>query len=327
MASYNSVSKDINIAKEVGAPSELFITADYKKSMSKINRLLLGHNRYATKGKITKENAHPFKQSHIVGAHNGSLSWAGQAELEDTNNKFETDSEAIFWSMASRGFEETWKLLANPVYEQNAFALTWFDTTSNKFYMVRNKKRPLYYGYTEKQDAMFWSSELGALQWILFRNGMSAGGKDFKTYSVTEDTLYEWEIPQAHDAKVESPKMSTLETPEPLYKTYTSPFGNESSNVTHYHSYGHNSQNVFKFPEVPEKFRPPYKNDKGTVLGKKFVESLTDAGCLYCGTKGLEWGKFGYFPTFGASNITEYLCEECYGDSEIREMIRDCSNV
>lgn len=336
MASYNSNTKNINIAKEIGAPSEVLRSKDYTTSMGQINRLLLGHNRYATKGKITKQNAHPFKQGPIVGAHNGSLTWAGQGKLEDKDNRFETDSEAIMWSLSTRGFDETWRFLANPVYDQNAFALTWFDTSTNKFFMVRNSKRPLYYAYTEKDDAIYWASELGMLQWILFRNGLS--GKDFKTYSVNTDTLYSWDIVKGPDDKVVPPTMRKLDTPDPLYTQSSIFYPNSSDNHSfdfdqsnRYYPNGttpHKADNIVKFPseERVNNFRPPYKSDKGFVLGKKLITSLTDGGCFYCGEKNFEWGTFAYFPTFG-SNTTEYLCRECYLDNDIKKLVADCSNA
>lgn len=333
MAAYNSNTKNIYIAKEVGSPPEVIRSSDYTKSMSQINRLLLGHNRYATKGKINKENAHPFKQSNIIGAHNGSLTYMGQQRLEDKDNKFETDSEAIMWSLSTRGFDETWKYLANPVFEANAFALTWFDTNTNKFYLVRNKKRPLFYALTEKDDAVYWASELGALQWIMYRNGLT--GKDFKAFSVNEDTLYEWEIVKVSDEKVSPPKLRKLDTPEPLWSQTTTYYPNSSTppfnfdQSSKHHSNGKPSNNnvlQFPSPERVNSFRPPYKSDKGFVIGKKFISNLTEQGCFYCGERNFKWGEFAYFPTFGTSNTTEYLCKECYLDNDIKQIVVDCSN-
>ena len=333
MASYNPTSKDIHIAKETGAPYELLRSADYTKSMQKVNRLLMGHNRYATKGKINKENAHPFKQSHIVGAHNGSLSFIGQQRLEDKDNKFDTDSEAIFWHISAHGFEDTWKYIANPVYEQNAFALTWFDTSQNKLFIVRNSKRPLFYAYSGKHDSIFWASEIGALQWIMYRNGLNQGESMIKTYSVNENTLYSWPIVK-EEGVVSDPTMTKLKTPEPLYQPNVN-YHSSNYNSTNFTGCGvppfdldkNKVVNLFPDEEKVAKFRQPYKNDNGTVLGKKAVEKITQAGCFYCGEKNFEWGKFAYLPTFGVSNTTEYLCKDCYLDPEIKQMVVDLSNA
>lgn len=339
MASYNPATKDINIAKEVGAPSELIRHSDYTKSMSKVNRLLLGHNRYATKGAINRDNAHPFKQGHIIGAHNGSLLFSGQARLEDKDHKFGTDSEAIFWSISTKGFDETWRLIANPVFEGagtsgNAFALIWFDTKSNRLNMVRNSRRPLFYAYTEKHDAVYWASEVGMLEWIMFRNGFS--GKEFKVYSVTENTLYSWPIADKNESIVEAPTMTTLAIPEPLYvvqkaSEYSTTMLMQGGTTNHHHhtTTSKKTTNVVNFPSAAQvkNFRPPYKNDKGIVCGKKFLTTLAAQGCFYCGEPEFKWGDFAYLPTIGGANITEYLCEECFLDNEIRQMVVDCSNA
>lgn len=327
MASYSPATKDINIAKEVGAPQEVIRSSDYIKSMGKVNRLLLGHNRYATKGKINKENSHPFKHSHIVGAHNGTLSYLGQKKLEDTSHTFDTDSEAIFWSISTRGFEETWKYLANPTYEAiNAFALTWFDTQTNKFHIVRNDKRPLFYSYSEKNDALFWASESGALHWIMARNGISSG----KVYVVNADTLYTWDICHAANETVSNPHMTKLEIPEAI----PTPTYNHNYSKWEQHppfNFGHNNSNVTPlFPNDDDdkvaKFRPPYKNDRGMVLSKKLIGPIVDQGCFYCNEKNFKWGEFAYFPTFRSSNVTEFLCKSCYSDKEVKKLVMDCSN-
>src|SRR3546814_8848521 len=64
----------------------------------------VGHNRFATKGKVNDLNAHPFHYGNIVGAHNGTLeksSWdALDKKLgEDTD----VDSQAIITSIATFG--------------------------------------------------------------------------------------------------------------------------------------------------------------------------------------------------------------------------------
>lgn len=330
MAAYNSFTGVVDMAKAVGPPSEVLRSSGYTKAMSKINRCLIGHNRYATKGKINEENAHPFKHQNIVGAHNGTLSYVAQKRLEDKEHEFGTDSEAIMWSIATRGFEETWKYIANPVYDQNAFALTWFNTKTDKFCLIRNKKRPLYYAYTEKEDAIFWASELGALQWIMYRNGFV--GKEFKTFSVNEDTLYEWDIVKTSDELVSKPKMTKLDTPEPLYKASTQTHDNVTPWNVNSPSYNHASrQHTFAFTpkqisEQVTNFRQPYKTDKGVVIGKKFAMNLASQGCFYCGETNFKWGEFAHFPTFGAANQTEYLCKECYQDNMIRQIVMDCNN-
>ena len=52
--------------------------------------IIVGHNRKATKGQITPENAHPFHEGNIVLVHNGTI-W----NSDDLNKDVDVDSHAI----------------------------------------------------------------------------------------------------------------------------------------------------------------------------------------------------------------------------------------
>src|SRR5690348_5835448 len=64
--------KIVTVAKSVGTPWDLYDTSSFRSLFSKSHTLLLGHNRYATVGAITKGNAHPFEHDNVVGVHNGT---------------------------------------------------------------------------------------------------------------------------------------------------------------------------------------------------------------------------------------------------------------
>src|ERR1700761_5954399 len=78
-------------------PSPIFIgTQEYADWLAlSANKVLLGHNRYATVGDKTVANSHPFQFPELVGAHNGTLDkWAlNQLPGKD---KYGTDSEALY---------------------------------------------------------------------------------------------------------------------------------------------------------------------------------------------------------------------------------------
>lgn len=108
------------------------------------------HCRAATQGKITKMNAHPFKHGHIIGMHNGTV------DRKFTNrDKFDTDSEAIFYNISTMGLNKAIEELqdASPAY-----ALVWYNLKEKSLNFIRNNKRPL--SYTKSlSGSIFWSSD------------------------------------------------------------------------------------------------------------------------------------------------------------------------
>lgn len=143
------------VSKKLGNPFELLDSREYEKEYSKFNNwAMLGHNRWATKGKITKANAHPFTFDNVVGAHNGTL--RSVTNLRDWKD-FEVDSENIMWNIECEGILETLPKL------QGAYALTVYDEGEKAVFLARNQERPLYFCYTKDAKTLFWASE----QWIL----------------------------------------------------------------------------------------------------------------------------------------------------------------
>lgn len=121
----------------------------------------VAHLRWATKGNIHRDNAHPFQHGPITMVHNGTL--LNEKDLGNWN--FATDSEYICKSLAEREDpRETIKLL------NGAFALVWHDRRTNKMYMTRNGDRELSYAYVKNKNALLFASEWPMMQWLGWRN-------------------------------------------------------------------------------------------------------------------------------------------------------------
>ena len=142
------------VVKKLGTPWDLYKDQDYAFASKGSFNVLMGHNRWATKGAINEKNAHPFEFQTLVGAHNGTLT--SQYLLDDSKN-FEVDSENIYHHMEKHGPEATCKVLAG------AYALTWYDKVAHSINFLRNDQRDLHYTYTKDRKTLLWASE----KWML----------------------------------------------------------------------------------------------------------------------------------------------------------------
>lgn len=136
-----------------------FLEGLFDKAESDIikeGRILIGHNRAATKGTKTWNNTHPFQEDHISLVHNGTL--YTHKHLADTD----VDSHAICHAISKQGYQRTLKEL------WGAFALVWYNESNKRLYLVRNKERPL--NIVESKGLFVISSEPGLASWILERN-------------------------------------------------------------------------------------------------------------------------------------------------------------
>lgn len=183
---------DTKVLKEVGYttklwekyPDEFTLSHLYKSTDCKV---LMGHNRYATTGAKTADNAHPFKHGKITGAHNGTLS-AWWLDKLDGNKLFDVDSEAIFYSLNKNGFEKTMATL------HGAWALTWWDEYTSTLNFIRNEERTLFYQWDKSGTTMFWASESWMLMAALSLAKIDTG--DQKIHAFTANRLYEIAFPE-----------------------------------------------------------------------------------------------------------------------------------
>jgi Glutamine amidotransferase domain len=110
--------------------------SDIRKKALRCGFALVGHNRKATRGTITDENAHPFwVEDKLVLVHNGSM-WGSHKHLADT----EVDSHAIAHVLANEPDTEKALQTINAAY-----ALIWYDIQGKKLNVIRNKERPLHH--------------------------------------------------------------------------------------------------------------------------------------------------------------------------------------
>ena len=334
-ASILRFKEEMRLAKAVGHPFNLIWSKEYVDLMKEPSKVYIGHNRFATLGKHTEDNAHPFMFDTVVGAHNGTLEKSSIRELYEYD-KFGTDSEAIYSHINKYGVDATIPLL------EGAWALTWYDKLDNTINFIRNNKRPLHYAYSEDHCTLLWASELDMLKMVIGRSYKKV--KDDDWYVVPENTHLKWEIPNSIAGQFKAPEQKKLEgraTPVFQYRGGYGHYGHNSyqydytdedySTVFGYSDIDKKKKsdtNVVNFPYVPKrkdtaKFRPPYKDHNGKIINKVRFNGIVEQGCVFCGDDSIEWGEFIH-PLKSLDAGTVFLCEACYNDDEIHEI---CVNV
>jgi predicted glutamine amidotransferase len=223
-------TSDIHLFKKVGAPDLLFQAYNefrekgvYKGTTEP--KLFIGHNRAATRGKVTDENAHPFHHNTVVGAHNGTLL---SVHTLENGHKFDVDSEAIFYNLDKYDAEDT---IGNI---DGAYALTWYDAQENRLNIIRNKERPLFWTKRKDSDVIYWAS----LEWIL-ELGLGYAGVDHgPIHPFNVDTLYSLDLSTLDTANLLSFKnekwkvKNNVEGYKWTYRSYTGGGNNSNSNFT-----------------------------------------------------------------------------------------------
>ena len=149
---------NVGIGKDVGDGFSYLKDNDWKELRGHAFNngwAVVGHNRKATRGSVTAENAHPFwVEDKIVLVHNGSHV-GPHKHLADV----EVDSHAIAHVLAEAGpdgIEDGLKRV------DAAYALIWYDIHNKRLNIIRNAERPL--AWVETPDAFLIASESDMLR-------------------------------------------------------------------------------------------------------------------------------------------------------------------
>lgn len=178
---------NVRIAKQVGDSSKFMPEAGYKDLRHHaIQRgwAMIGHNRKATKGSVTDQNAHPFwVDDKVVLVHNGSA-YGSHKQLADVD----VDSEAFARVIAEHP-DDTEAALQKI---NAAYAFIWYEVQKKQLKIIRNSQRPL--AWMETRDCWFFASESDMLEFVAKRTSTTITSKEGKAWGFMPGWLDTWQL-------------------------------------------------------------------------------------------------------------------------------------
>jgi hypothetical protein len=175
----------------------------------------LGHNRYATVGRIIGANAHPFMHKNILLTHNGSI-WNAKeltknlVASEKDYKDFDVDSEHATFLMAHRGAG-----FSIPKFT-GGFAISWFDVKHETMNLVRNSQKPLWIACHKFRDAFYYASERDMLLWLLKRNNIDIG----EVFEPDAGEVITWKKSEHKKLAHSKLQLHTYQSPNPIFPNH-----------------------------------------------------------------------------------------------------------
>lgn len=181
-------AKNVYSHKEAWLPQDFLETTQVKNIFQKNLKLLVGHNRHATVGGVSKATAHPFEFDKVIGVHNGTTS----KFLFDGHTDFAVDSEALYNHLNNLGVESMWENMSG------AASLVYYDKETQRLNFLRNAERPMHRRESEDGKTVFFASEGWMIHIACVKSGVKLKKEDVE-HKV--NTLYTFNPFDTNDVK------------------------------------------------------------------------------------------------------------------------------
>ena len=195
-------------------------------SMASTADVVMGHHRASTHGEISTVNCHPFQRTYgettIIGTHNGVISSFNRKE---DGRDFVVDSDWATYKLAQLG-DDAFKLF------DGAFALSYFNPHTGKLTLTCNDQRPLCFAFVAKQNAVFYASEWGMLQWVAARNGIDL--EDITVLDAMDKYVFDFGNPRS----VEKGEVPAFEKPKSAVTVHSGRRGGYHGGACENYDYG-----------------------------------------------------------------------------------------
>ena len=142
--------KNSQVLKTLDYPWDFIKSPEWLETASENWPVMMGHNRAATVGDVSIENAHPFEAGDLLFMHNGTL--VNDRKWDSWTN-FETDSEVLANEVANRGIRPVWKEL------EGAATCIWWDKKQKSIFVITNGKRPFHFATSHDDRSLYYASE------------------------------------------------------------------------------------------------------------------------------------------------------------------------
>lgn len=281
---FSKKANDILITKALGEGWDFVRTREFDSIPH--GRTMVGHNRAATRGAVTLDNAHPFETENLALVHNGTLLNDG-ANLPMYRADLVVDSLQIARAISHVDPQDAHTVLS---MLRGSYALVWYDLRDKTINVAKNSQRPLHFTINQSRTFMMIMSDARHLEIV---SDSVARHTPFELFRFSDHVHFKW----SNNAKSLKPRKKEY---QPSFTRH-----NNFSGGWDYSSPKHTGG------------APLDNKKKGTSLQKIYVgDALIPPPRLLLEDMELATGLEGDYLDFSPKEVVPYLSHDNTGDQE-----------